>query len=299
MRRKKWALSALAATVLLAAGAGAAWWTVHRRTGDVHRGDALPFTFTSDSTRTTPTTSDGKDGPNFGPAWPVYGRTMNRDRDASDLTSIAPPYRTAWSKGTGFLEYPPSYRDGVLYLATDTGYVSASSVVTGKVTWSFRIPAGITNEPAIVGNRVFFGGRDRVVYALGARTGHTAWRLRLKDEMESSPAYGHGHLYMSDIGDHVHSIDMATGHVLWTFTAADAVKHGPALADGRLYFGDYAGVMYCVNAATGKLIWRTATHGLASGFSSGNFYSTPAVAYGRVFIGNTDGKVYAFQTGDG
>ena len=71
------------------------------------------------------------------------------------------------------------------------------------------------------------------------------------------------------------------------------------LADGRLYFGDYAGVMYCIDAGTGRLVWKTATHGLASGFSSGSFYSTPAVAYGRVYIGNTDRKVYAFEAGDG
>ena len=33
---------------------------------------------------------------------------------------------------------------------------------------------------------------------------------------------------------------------------------------------------------------------------AGNFYAGPAVAYGRVYIGNTDGKVYAFgaESGD-
>ena len=31
----------------------------------------------------------------------------------------------------------------------------------------------------------------------------------------------------------------------------------------------------------------------------GNFYATAAVAYGRVFIGNTDGKVYAFGASSG
>ena len=48
MRRKTWALSSLAATVLVAGGAGAAWWAVHQRTGDIHRGGEEPFTLTSD-----------------------------------------------------------------------------------------------------------------------------------------------------------------------------------------------------------------------------------------------------------
>jgi outer membrane protein assembly factor BamB len=31
----------------------------------------------------------------------------------------------------------------------------------------------------------------------------------------------------------------------------------------------------------------------------GRFYSTPAVAYGRVYIGSTDGKVYSYGAGSG
>ncbi len=38
---------------------------------------------------------------------------------------------------------------------------------------------------------------------------------------------------------------------------------------------------------------------LAGGFRSGNFYSSPAVAYGRVYLGNTDGKVYSFVAATG
>lgn len=300
MRRKTWALSALAATVLVAGGAGAAWWVVHQRTGDIHRGSDLPFTLTTTPTKTSTSGKDGKHhARDTGPPWPVYGRNVARTRDAADITDVAPPFRNEWKDRTGFLEYPPSYRDGILYLASNNGFVSARMANTGKVLWSFRVPVGVTGEPAVAGNRLFVGGRNKVVYALGTRTGHVVWSRRVSDEIESSPAYGHGHVYMSDIGGHVRAFDMATGRVLWTFSTSGPVKHGPALANGRLYFGDYAGVMYCIDAETGKLVWRHATNGLASGFEAGSFYSTPAVAYGRVYIGNTDGKVYAFEASDG
>ena len=32
----------------------------------------------------------------------------------------------------------------------------------------------------------------------------------------------------------------------------------------------------------------------ATGYRHGNFYSTPAVAYGRVYIGTFDGILYCF-----
>ena len=66
---------------------------------------------------------------------------------------------------------------------------------------------------------------------------------------------------------------------------------GPALWEGKLYFGTYGGAVYAVGAKSGKQVWRTGTSGANFGLTSGNFYATPAVAYGRVFIGNTAERV--------
>ena len=66
------------------------------------------------------------------------------------------------------------------------------------------------------------------------------------------------------------------------------------LATAILYFGDYSGRAYALNATTGHEVWAVNTNGADFGFGSGNFYSTPAVAFGRVYMGNTDGRVYSF-----
>ena len=50
--------------------------------------------------------------------------------------------------------------------------------------------------------------------------------------------------------------------------------------------------MYALNARTGKLVWKAGAQARLG--SSGTFYSTPAVAYDRVYIGSTDRKVYSF-----
>jgi outer membrane protein assembly factor BamB len=41
------------------------------------------------------------------------------------------------------------------------------------------------------------------------------------------------------------------------------------------------------------------TNGTQFGFGSGNFYASPAVAFGRVYMGNTDGSVYSFAAKTG
>ena len=45
------------------------------------------------------------------------------------------------------------------------------------------------------------------------------------------------------------------------------------------------------------MIWRARSQDRFGG--RGQFYSTPAVAYGRVYIGSTDGKVYSFGATSG
>jgi outer membrane protein assembly factor BamB len=302
-RRRLFAVIAASSTVVLVGGAATAWWVVHRRTPDVHNGASLPFTLTSDPTEPSSSSSTGSnDKVRWGPAWPVYGRTMTRVRNASDLTDIRPPYQLLWKQPTGFLEYPPSYARGRLYLYSNDGRLASYDVDTGKRLW--RTFLGATEgkgvgEPAVDGDRVYVGSRTNQVYSVYAKSGRIAWRKNVGAPMESSPAFDAHRLYISDLNGHVRAMDLATGRVIWTFQAAGDVKHGPALSGGRLYFGDYAGVMYCLRASDGHLIWRTSTNGLSSGLRSGQFYSTPAVAYGRVYIGNTDYKVYSFVAATG
>jgi hypothetical protein len=57
--------------------------------------------------------------------------------------------------------------------------------------------------------------------------------------------------------------------------------------------------MYCIRESDGRLVWSASTSGARYGFGSGQFYATPAVAYGRVFLGNTDGNVYSYSARSG
>ena len=57
--------------------------------------------------------------------------------------------------------------------------------------------------------------------------------------------------------------------------------------------------MYSLRASDGAIRWQTSDLGAGLG-RTGRFYSTPAVAFGRVYAGNVDGRVYSFdrQTGE-
>src|SRR4029077_16795649 len=91
-----------------------------------HNGPSEPFTSAAEPTSSAPPTSGGKKQPDYGAPWPMYGRNAAHTRPPPDRTEVTPPYTRVWKKpGHGVLESPPSYGDGVLYLAADSGWVGA------------------------------------------------------------------------------------------------------------------------------------------------------------------------------
>lgn len=301
MRRRNIALAGVAVVILGAVGTGAAYWVVNRKTADVHNGTKVPFTLTSDSAPAT-TSLRSKRQRMWGPSWPVYGLSDARTRDDAGETAVRPPYHVQWSRGVGFIEYPPVYAKGVVYQYVNSGWIEAYDVFTGKRRWKRRLQH-ISNlgpgSPAVHRGVVYAGARNGIIYALSAATGKVIWQRNVGATMESSPAFDARYLYMADQNGIVRALDLSNGRIVWSYHAGGAVKHGPAVVGGRVYFGDYGGAMYCLNAANGRQVWKSTTDGLSSGFRSGNFFATPAVAYGRVYIGNTDDKLYSFDASTG
>jgi outer membrane protein assembly factor BamB len=119
----------------------------------------------------------------------------------------------------------------------------------------------------------------------------------LPSPSESSPLLDHGKLFFGSQNGTVYALNAANGNVLWTYHAAGAVKASPTLSSGVLYFGDYSGHVQAVSEQTGQRLWLSSSEGTLLG--SGTFYSTAAVLYGRVFLGNTDGRVYAYDAYSG
>jgi outer membrane protein assembly factor BamB len=86
--------------------------------------------------------------------------------------------------------------------------------------------------------------------------------------------------------------------VRWQLKTGGAVKGGVTLHKGTAYAGNYAGELIAIDAANGKVRWRTGTQGASFG-RTGRIYSTPAVAFGRVYVGSIDGRVYSFEADSG
>jgi outer membrane protein assembly factor BamB len=144
------------------------------------------------------------------------------------------------------------------------------------------------------------GIRAGRVVAVNQGSGRTRWSHRLPSRAESSPLVIGKTLYFGTENGTVYALRTSNGSVKWRYHASGAVKGGLAMDyRGRLFFGDYAGKVYSLDSANCHELWKVGTSGAHHGLSSGQFYATAAVAYGRVYLGNTDSFMYSHASSSG
>src|SRR5262245_42589620 len=171
--------------------------------------------------------------------------------------------------------------------AADAG-LTPVNVPRLTLKWAFGLP-GVSasgSQVSIVGNRLFVGSRNGVVYSLDAKTGCVAWAFEADAGVRSTPVVGRtangtaNTVYFGDANAQVYGLDVATGTLKWKVKVEshlDAMITGAlAYADGRLYVPvssleegtaamasyeccTFRGSVVALDAATGRQIWKTFT----------------------------------------
>ena len=276
-----------AAALVLLAGGGILAYELLKRPADVHNPNA---TFTPQK----PPKPQRK-----AVNWPIFGLNPARTRFLP-ANGVKPPYRLIWHyTGKPLLEFPPVYAAGRLYFIDNNGNAYALEANTGKILWHRRVGRLNASSPAYHKGRLYIVNLvPGHIVKLDARNGRVLWKHSLPSRAESSPLVVGNSVYFGSEDGNLYSLSTRNGHVRWATTLGGAVKAAPAYRHGVLYVGDYGGYMNAVRARDGKLLWQSGSLGQGFG-TGGEFYSTPAVAYGRVYAGNNDTRVYSYDQKDG
>jgi outer membrane protein assembly factor BamB len=291
-------LTVLAGVAILLGGALAAF-VIHR----VNEGASERGSTTTEYVTTQPRQAP----PPVATPWPTYGLTPARTRAVQ--LALRPPYRVIWKHQAGSLiEFPPSIGFGRLFFSTNKGTFTAISEKTGKYAWKYRAHRCVAASPALGPHahgtvyETFLNrppcnaqngghGVNGELIAFSVGHGKVHWR-RTIGPSESSPLLLGDRVYVGDWNGDVWAFDANSGRVVWhRHVAHAAIKGALSYSGGRLYVGAYDGHVYCLSTS-GRVLWTGSAQPRL--FGGSDFYSTPAVAYDRVFIGSTDGKVYAF-----
>jgi outer membrane protein assembly factor BamB len=296
--RSRRALSIVAAlvVVLIAAAAYGIHAYEHSRTGSIYHPHAR---FIPQPTPTLPSSGPSR----F--AWPLYGYTTNHTRFFPAPGDVHPPFKQLWVRNShSLLEFPPVIYGERIFQLGDNGVLNVLDKRNGYLIWSRQLGRLSASTPAVTANTVYvtilYSGHPKSpgrVIALDSSNGDVRWWHALPSGSESSPMLGDGRVFFGSQNGTVYALEDRTGALAWTYHAASAVKASPTLSGGVLYFGDYSGRLQAISAQSGRRLWVSRSEGALLG--SGNFYSTAAVVYGRVFLGNTDGRIYAYDASSG
>ncbi len=129
----------------------------------------------------------------------------------------------------------PVIANGVLYIGTVEGTVSAYNITTGAVIWTFYAKGPIYGSPTISGGIAYFGSVN----------------------------------YPSEdlIGNFAYALNIIDGSIIWeNYLPYGASWGSPAVANGQVYFesahkepstyGTGSGGAYAFNALTGQTVWK-------------------------------------------
>ena len=187
--------------------------------------------------------------------------------------------------------------DGYLYCFRTAGPGTGSS----RLRWRFaaQAPDGSGQQVSWWEGNVE-AGPDGLLLA-GNTAGHAyalhddgtpAWIFPTANAVWTAAAVGEdGVSYWGSLDFCVHALDRQ-GQSRWSVPTLGFVVSSPALGlDGTLYVGSFDGHLYALDAATGAQHWSFAT--------GDAIYSSPALLEvdGRtraIFVGSTDGSLYAF-----
>jgi outer membrane protein assembly factor BamB len=242
------------------------------------------------------------------PAWPTFGNAPESTRSNTAL-NVALPYATRWDVNTGSLvELPPVIGGGRVVAGTNHGVAIALDLRSGTIDWRHTLGGTVAASPALTGlPGTASAGQPQLdlfatiagdLIALDPASGQQLWSLSLGSSVETSPLVLGDGVYVGTRSGKVVRVSLATHQAVWTDTVAGAVKGAIARSGSNVIVGDYGGHVSALAQSTGHVVWRTTSPGKAFQ-GPGRFYAGPAVAYGRVYIGNVNGRILGLDATTG
>jgi outer membrane protein assembly factor BamB len=180
--------------------------------------------------------------------------------------------------------------DGVVYFGCRDSNLYALDAATGQKKWSFNNKGSwVITSPAVRDGNIYFATSDSaMLYAMDAKSGTPIFSLNYNHwPMFSSPAIAGGMLYIGSNQGRLLAIDLANQKLAWTFETDASRQNGPALTmpDGSPNY----------QVAFGDNFYDSMVAGVSKMMSVGAILSSPVVVNDVIYVGSTDGFLYALM----
>ena len=178
---------------------------------------------------------------------------------------------------------------GMVYFGCRDSNLYALNAKSGEKKWVFNNRGSwVIASPVVQNGKLYFSTSDSgLFYALDAKTAAPLFSLKLGWPMFSSPTIAGNTVYIGSHAGKLIAIDLKTQKPAWTFDTDGSLKNGPTYtkADGSPNYG----------AAFTDFFYDDMVSGVQKMMSVGAVLSTPAISNSVVYVGSTDGNLYALM----
>ena len=180
--------------------------------------------------------------------------------------------------------------DGVAYFGCRDSNFYAVDAATGKQLWAFiNKGSWVIASPAVSDGKVYFATSDTgLFHVVDAKTGAPVFSVDYKHwPMFSSPAIAGGLAYIGSRQGKLFAIDLKAQKAAWSFDSDGSRQNG------RTYTKSDGTPNY--EAAFSDFFYDDMVSGVQKMMSVGAILSSPTIADGVIYVGSTDGNVYALM----
>jgi outer membrane protein assembly factor BamB len=201
-----------------------------------------------------------------------------------------------YNAGREIGESSPFYngQDELVYIGDLGGVLHAVGARDGRPAWTFKTGGEIKSSPVAFGNRVLIGSYDQYLYCLNARTGALIWKFKTNGAVHATPAVAGGVAYVAGCDEVFRAIRLSDGRELFQVASGAYTGASPAVSGGFVYYGTFNNEVLAVNLRSRSVGWR-----YKHPERQFPFYSSAAVASGRVVVGGRDKMVHCLSTATG
>lgn len=149
----------------------------------------------------------------------------------------------------------------LIIISVFTTLTAQSEINNPKTKWKFKSEGSIRGSSVIKGNTIYFGSSDSFLYALDKKTGNLIWKTYVNGSIVGKPTITENVVLINNMKNQLYSIDIKSGNILWQFNMKNSI------------YDDFAG-------------W--------------NYFTADAVVHkGTIYIGSSDGNLYAINKNTG
>ncbi|MCI4316948.1 MAG: PQQ-binding-like beta-propeller repeat protein, partial [Thermoplasmata archaeon] len=222
--------------------------------------------------------------------WTTYHGTENRSGFSPLSGPTAEDINLYDCVSTAHLRLGPVLDDSHIYAADDLGHVLALNR-TGNTTplWSLYI-GGQPVQIDLVGGSLYIATVTGGLFDLSTSNGSVNWRVVLSDGVVQGVAAASGLVILGTRGGDLQAFDASTGSERWSTHLGTEIAGAPAVEGGVIYAVTGDGDVVALGL-DGSILW---TQKLAN-----SVRTAPAVSYGRVIVGDSQGTITSLFASNG